>query len=463
MITKPQVPLASIFILLGIVIKAAQFPLCHWLVTAMTAPTPASALLHGATLVNASIYVLLRMSPILPTKLLTILTFIGSMTAITGAYAALTQPNLKRLLAYSTISQLGYTIMAIGIQAPATALLYMLTHAFSKTCLFLCLGAFTFFMRQNSQPIYLAYRHIHRGKLAAWMSIVGIAYLLASLALLGFPGFIGVFAKEKILVTGMQWAMLHAPTTYYLSYLVPACALVSATLTFVYIGRSWLMIFTGSPLLNPTTSYAKQPRKLIPLSMQISILCLVLCCCSIPYQWLARTPSFQKLLHTFSRLLPEQNYPLLQAKANLLAYSPSIALLLGVFILYFLTKKTKVSVNNRLLRCLYKLSYQGWYLEIIHNQITRYFLLCSYLIAKIDLHLIQGCLHYLASSYILLGQYIAWLDQKFIGGSIKLIATVLQRLSKAYENLHKGHVQHYFWWTCLGIILMGIFLLVYKF
>jgi NADH-quinone oxidoreductase subunit L len=133
--------IAGVLVFLGAVGKSAQFPLHIWLPDAMEGPTPVSALIHAATMVAAGVYMVVRIFPILSPDALAIIATVGAVTALMAAIIAITQNDIKRVLAYSTVSQLGYMIMALGVGANQAAFFHLTTHAMFKACLFLCSGS----------------------------------------------------------------------------------------------------------------------------------------------------------------------------------------------------------------------------------------------------------------------------------------------------------------------------------
>jgi NADH-quinone oxidoreductase subunit L len=191
-LTSSVVLLVSVGIIAGAVGKSAQFPLHTWLPDAMEGPTPVSALIHAATMVAAGVFLLVRFFDFIsasPTSLL-IIAIIGCITSLLGASIALVMNDIKKVLAYSTISQLGYMFMAIGIGAPAVAMFHLVTHAFFKSLLFLGAG--------NVSHAVHSFDMEKMGNLKAKMPITYIIFLLGSLSLVGIFPFAGFWSKDEI-------------------------------------------------------------------------------------------------------------------------------------------------------------------------------------------------------------------------------------------------------------------------
>nr|BDC91889.1 NADH dehydrogenase subunit 5 [Notomastus sp. GK-2021] len=196
---------AAILLVFGAMTKSAQFPFCSWLPQAMAAPTPVSALVHSSTLVTAGVYLLIRFFPMLPSSILHLLTLAGASTMLLASVSACYEFDLKKVVAYSTLSQLGLMFVALGLGAPLLALFHLLTHAMFKAVLFLCVG------------ICIHY-HLHMqdirfmGNLSHRLPVTHSIMLIANLALCGTPFLAGFYSKEPILelasVTSIGWLTL---------------------------------------------------------------------------------------------------------------------------------------------------------------------------------------------------------------------------------------------------------------
>ena len=190
----PVITLATLFLFVGATGKSAQIPLFVWLPDAMAGPTPVSALIHAATMVTAGVYMTARMNvffSMAPTTL-HVIAVIGVATALVAASIALTQYDIKKVLAYSTVSQLGYMFIGIGVGGYAAAVFHLMTHAFFKACLFLGAGSVIHAMHHEQDMRKM-------GGLKAWMPVTFITFFISVLAIAGFPPFAGFFSKDEIL------------------------------------------------------------------------------------------------------------------------------------------------------------------------------------------------------------------------------------------------------------------------
>ena len=229
-VPESTITIISLFLLLGAFGKSAQFPLFSWLPDAMEGPTPASALIHAATMVTAGVFMLVRISPILQYSKIAgmVIVLIGLLTALLAAFSAINQYDIKKVLAYSTISQLGFMFIAIGAGAYVAAIFHLVTHAFFKALLFLGAGAVIHSMHHEQDIRKM-------GKLRNKMPVTASMMGIGTLAISGIPPLAGFWSKDEIL------ASVFANGGMY--YIFWALGLSAALLTAFYMGRHWLLIF----------------------------------------------------------------------------------------------------------------------------------------------------------------------------------------------------------------------------
>ncbi len=256
--TEGMITLIAILIFVGAVGKSGQFPLHTWLPDAMEGPTPVSALIHAATMVAAGVYLVATMFPLFAASpvALTTVAVIGGFTAIFAATIALTQKDIKRVLAYSTVSQLGYMMLALGSAGYVAAVFHLMTHAFFKALLFLAAGSVIHAVHtQNIEEM---------GGLWNKMKTTGVLFLIGCLAIAGFPLFSGFFSKEEILLTTFEDGR----------YVLFALALVTALLTAIYMFRLFFMVFTGKPRGDQSKVHESPAIMTIPM-MVLGVLAVV--------------------------------------------------------------------------------------------------------------------------------------------------------------------------------------------
>jgi len=242
--------IAALLIFCGAAAKSAQFPLHVWLPDAMEGPTPVSALIHAATMVAAGVYMLARVAFVIQSSqdALLVITWIGAATATMSALIATQQDDIKRILAYSTLSQLGYMIMAVGLASNEAAIFHLFTHAFFKALLFLGAGCIIV-MLHHEQNIW------KMGGLARNLPITFLTFAVGTLALIGCPPFAGFFSKDAIL------ALAYARNVPVFVF-----ALFTAALTAFYMARLFIVVFLGKPRSADAKSSDEAPFvMLVPL------------------------------------------------------------------------------------------------------------------------------------------------------------------------------------------------------
>jgi NADH-quinone oxidoreductase subunit L len=220
--------LAGLLIFCGAMGKSAQFPLHVWLPDAMEGPTPVSALIHAATMVAAGVYMLCRTLFLFNAESLHVIAYIGGFTALLAALMAVQQNDIKRIIAYSTLSQLGYMVMAVGLSGPTAAMFHLTTHAFFKALLFLAAGSVIIGMH-HEQDIW------QMGNLRKKMPVTFWTFTIGALALSGIPPFAGFYSKDSILAQCLEEK----------NYLLFAVAIFVAGLTAFYTFRLFFVVFFG--------------------------------------------------------------------------------------------------------------------------------------------------------------------------------------------------------------------------
>ncbi|SNS84904.1 NADH-quinone oxidoreductase subunit L [Asanoa hainanensis] len=248
---------AALLLLAGVAGKSAQFPLHTWLPDAMAGPTPISALIHAATMVAAGIYVVTRLYPVfvLGDPSLTVLGIMAVVTVLIGALAATAQDDIKRVLAWSTVSQIGYMAAALAVGAPAVALFHLLTHAAFKALLFLGAGSIIHEVGSNSMSAMGGLRR--RMPATFWSMTIGLG------ALIGLPPLAGFWSKDAVLHAASSSSAGWLPDVVY------GVGLAGVLVTAWYAGRLWLRTFFGAPR-SPGASSAHEPSW--PMTVPVVVL-----------------------------------------------------------------------------------------------------------------------------------------------------------------------------------------------
>jgi len=235
--------LAGLGVFAGCVGKSAQFPLHVWLPDAMAGPTPVSALIHAATMVAAGVYLVGRFFPLFTADVLLTIAYTGGITLFIAATIAMAQTDYKKVLAYSTVSQLGFMMLGLGVGGWAAGLFHLLTHAFFKALLFLGAGSVYHSVHTYEMPAL--------GGLIKKMPTTGYCMLVGTLAISGVPFFSGFYSKDAILAASI--ARVHHSPEHFLLFVLPA---VGAVLTAFYMFRMWFLTFAGEPRGFPAAASA---------------------------------------------------------------------------------------------------------------------------------------------------------------------------------------------------------------
>jgi len=247
---------ACLLLFVGAMGKSAQVPLHVWLPDSMEGPTPISALIHAATMVTAGIFMVARMSPLfeLSTTALSVVLVIGATTAFFMGLLGLVQNDIKRVVAYSTLSQLGYMTVALGVSAYAAGIFHLGTHAFFKALLFLAAGSVIIAMHHEQDMRKM-------GGLRRYMPITYWTALIGSLALIGFPGFSGFFSKDAIIESVHASAIPGAGYAYW-------CVLLGVFVTALYSFRMFFLVFHGEERMDAhTRSHLKESPWVVTLPL----------------------------------------------------------------------------------------------------------------------------------------------------------------------------------------------------
>lgn len=448
-ISESQAPwafLPSLLIVIGAFGKSAQLPFSGWLVKAMAGPTPVSALIHAATMVAAGVYLLIRVSPFLHEEALTIVAIVGVVTAFYAGACAVFQTDIKRVLAYSTISQLGYMIVGVGVGGSDAALFHLITHAFFKAGLFLGAGSIIHYL--HKEGIEDAQDMKTMGGLKSLLPWTFRSFLICSLALAGVPFFSGFMSKDGILIAAWVWAESHGS----LAYLVPDIAFVTAFITALYVGRMVLLVFLGSPrtdvpLKNNTES----------VYMKLPLLVLAAGCFWFCYSW---NPLAHEtwLLDMAGLTSTEANHSfLLVMILSIVLMVAGLALAYGFFgpksvysqqFAKHEIGKTRIWVEGLFLNRIYA------FIGDISHRLGMY---ASWL----DRALVDGFLHFLAVSTVVFSKVVALVDRFVVDGPVNFIGYGSVFMGKRLAGISGKDAQSQLSWLFFGIILILVWILFF--
>jgi NADH-quinone oxidoreductase subunit L len=419
----PASTTVGLLLFCGTVAKSAQWPLSTWLPDAMEGPTPVSALIHAATMVAAGIFLLARIHPILTPDALLAIALVGIITTILGTYKAVFQDDIKKLLAYSTVSQLGLMVLAMGIDAPEAAIFHLLTHAFFKAGLFLSAGAIIHYLHIQSMKDMGGLRHK--------LPVVFVTYTICAAALAGIPFFSGFLSKDSILVATTAWATERGG----LAYTLPILAFGSVGLTAFYVARQWRLVFLDTP--RSTVSGTAHLNWLIYLPL-ITLATLSLFC------WFSFNP-FNAQNGWFFQFFKA---PMYQDLHTLVAVLSVVVTSAGLFWGYKTAHQTFVALRFRLaLVNDFSDKQPAPFLIPLFQKVAQ-------LLAYFDRWVLDVTVNGFAYLSVIGAHVVARVEHLLIDGSVNALAWLVQLFGKQARNLQNGKVQSYFVVMLVGVILM---------
>ena len=482
--------LAGLGLFCGAVGKSAQFPLQVWLPDAMEGPTPVSALIHAATMVAAGVYLLARIFMFLSVDALNIIAIIGAITTFMGAFAAFGQHDIKKVLAFSTISQLGYMVMGMGAGAYGAALFHLFTHAFFKACLFLASGAVIYALHEAEHKAHNDLRFNAQdmrfmGGLRYKMPVTFATYLLAMLALSGLPLFSGFLSKDAILAGAWGWASLNYPTLGIFAFLVPMLGFASALMTALYMGRQLFLVFFGKNRLAATGDKGRaiwHEVREVPFSMQGPLLLLAflslgpLFSLDNPFNsegsWLLSSLEVPKPAVPGSSFTYEAANYLYELKEAAHYYHSSSAWLsvilaltglLTAYLVYYLFngRGQHYSPNYKFTGSFWKLSNHNWHLDYLYKNTFVAFVQKSMKFAAwLDRRLIDPLIDFLAVFYVVSSHVVAWVDRTFVDGVVNTSVWIAGRAGLMSRSLQGSKAQSYLLFMLLGLVAVLLWMVV---
>jgi NADH-quinone oxidoreductase subunit L len=398
---------SMIFVFMGGVGKSAMFPFHIWLPDAMEGPTPVSALIHAATMVVAGVYLVARMFPIYAIAApvaLNVVAYVGAFSSLFAAVIACTQTDIKRVLAYSTMSQIGYMMLALGVSGYGgheglgymASMFHLFTHAMFKALLFLGAGAIIHAVHSNHMT--------EMGGLRKYLPITHITFLIACLTIAGIPPLSGFFSKDEILAAAFHGNKLLFAVEYAV-----------AGLTAFYMFRLYFSVFWGNE-----RHYHHEPHE-APATMTIPL--IILAVGSVVTGFIP----FNKLVTSDGKMF--------ESEIELMIAIPSVLIgLLGIGIAYVMYKKES-TIPDRLaatFKYSYKWAYNKFYMDELYLFVTK----------KIIFRYISDP--------------IAWFDRHIVDATMNAIASVTQGVSYRIRGFQSGQLQKYAFVFITGVVMLAI-------
>lgn len=466
---------AGILIFMGAVGKSAQFPLHVWLPDAMEGPTPVSALIHAATMVAAGVYLAVRVFVMLTADAMLVLAIVGAFTALVAATIALTQNDIKKVLAYSTVSQLGYMIMSVGVGAYTFAFFHLVTHAFFKACLFLGSGSVIHAMH-HEQDIR------NMGGLRKKLPITYYTFLISTVAISGVPFTSGFLSKDGILAGTLAFGKLTG------HWLIPAIGFLVAAMTAFYMFRLVILTFHGEPRDYHKYEHAHEsPFVMVTPLIVLATLSIFVWYTPNPLapadgwflkNWVKTPAQVTPVQTRFDFMKPSTE----EAKAEVhgevthsveytetmhWAHYPAMFLSLGlaglgilIAFMFYQWKKISADKLAEKLKGLYKFSLNKWYLDELYDATaisgTMNF---SSILAWFDNKVVDGIVN--GSAYVtrLVSKFSGLFDTFVVDGLVNFTAFFSGFIGLSFRRLQTGKVQTYIVFVVFSIIIL---LLIFK-
>ncbi|WP_134091241.1 NADH-quinone oxidoreductase subunit L [Olivibacter sp. XZL3] len=434
---------------LGAMAKSAQFPFHIWLPDAMEGPTSVSSLIHAATMVAAGVFMLVRISPLFDAQILLLIGAIGAFTALMAATIALTQQDIKKILAFSTISQLGFMMVAIGIGQYGVAIFHLVTHAFFKCLLFLSAGAVIHEMQHVKETLKLELdpQDIRNmGGLRRYMPHTFRLTLVAALALAGLPLTAGYLSKDAILIFAFEWAEWQSAWWKF----IPVSLLVTSALTAFYIARLVFKVFYGKPRISAIgqgTNYLHEA----PRGMLLPMLFLGLCS-------LFPLFSYNPLLFEDTWIIKGFELPETLERVNIYhtvvpAAVNGLAIVM-IFIAwrwYAQGKYPQGSLRGRL----YEFSAAQWYLNVMYEKgIVKPLLKVSKMLYAFDRTIVDGLVDTGAGTVRWFANTAQWLDRALVDGLVNGVGKAAVFAGGVLRGSRKGKIQYYLFSMFLVLLIV---------
>ena len=466
MIGGTLLTLAGVGLFMGAVGKSSQFPLHIWLPDAMEGPTPVSALMHAATMVAAGVYLTVRLFPLFSPEALTIIAYVGGFTALFAASIAITQNDIKKVLAYSTVSQLGYMILAVGVGNYVAAFFHLLTHAMFKACLFYGSGSVIHAMHHSLHDL-----HDHdtdpqdmrnMGGFKSKMPITNWTMTIATLAIAGVPFFSGFLSKDAILAGTLAYVQHHPQHV-----LLAVFGFGAAAITAFYMFRLIFMTFHGEPKMPTVFKGIHESPKVMTFPLVLLAGLSFFIFYTLPYfNPFSDHGWFTELIKATNSVAPgnptaAEIYEGVH-HAHYLAMGLSLAVAaLGIGLSYLTYLKQKLSAETwaNKMGFLYKLSLNKYYFDENYNRfLYQPFLKLSRAVAYVDWDLYDK---YFINGFGRVTNILSritgrmdyeGLDQTLVDG----VGRSAQGLGKQLKKVQTGRLQNYMLFALIGVIVILI-------
>lgn len=460
---------AGLGVFAGCIGKSAQFPLQTWLPDAMEGPTPVSALVHSATMVAAGVYLAGRFYPVFTPEVLLVIAYIGCITLFVAATIALVATDIKRVLAYSTISQLGYMMLAIGVGGWGAGLFHLVTHAFFKSLMFLCSGS-----------VIAGCHHVQEmprmGGLRRKMPITAYTMLIGVIAISGLAipvlniGLSGFYSKDAIVASALAYSELNP--VHILLFITP---LVTAGITAFYMFRLWFLTFYGEPRDQHVYDHCHEsPRVMTTPLIALSILAAT---CS--WSWFMTSGAGEEgplyRMIAFSETVPateqvksvgpariilpshqghHSDVHSVHGQAGLLAL---IAAFAGSAFAYVIYGAGVINPNDirRQFPQVYDFLVDKWRFDVLYDAMfVRPVHIVSAWCADFDKKVLDAILHASASITLVVSHWDRMFDENMVDGLVNMVGNTTRSIGYSLRVVQTGRLRQYVMWIAVGVVVL---------
>ncbi len=458
---------AGLLIFCGAVGKSAQFPLHVWLPDAMEGPTPVSALIHAATMVAAGVYLVARTVPMLTADALMVIAYTGAVTAFIAATIALVQNDIKKILAYSTVSQLGYMVMGLGVGAYTAGVFHLVTHAAFKAGLFLASGSVIYAMHHALHHLHDHHTDAqdirHMGGLKDKMPVTFRTMLIFTLAISGVPLTSGFLSKDEILAGTLAYAHLTGHTV------IPVIGFVVAGLTAFYMFRMLILTFLGKHAVAERDQHLHESPKV----MTVPLIILAALSVFAFYSWNPISAGSGWFFRSIA--VPSVSVPESVAAASAETFATEVhhqhttAMILSVtvsgigillaFVFYYWKKISAESVEAAL-RPLHRFLYGKWFFDELYARTFVFVTVgTANVLAWFDAKIIDGLVNGAAAVTKVSSFFSGKFDSVVVDGLVNVTAGIFGLFGVVLRSVQTGKIQTYIIFAVIGLLtLMALYL-----
>ena len=453
----------------GCIGKSAQFPLQTWLPDAMEGPTPVSALVHSATMVAAGVYLAARFYPVFTPEVLLVIAYVGCITLFIAATIALVATDIKRVLAYSTISQLGYMMLAIGVAGWGAGLFHLVTHAFFKSLMFLCSGS-----------VIAGCHHVQEmprmGGLRRKMPITAAAMLVGVVAISGLAlpivniGFSGFYSKDAIVASALAYSEKNP--VHILLFIAP---LVTAGITAFYMFRLWFLTFYGEPRDQHVYDHCHES----PRIMTLPLIALSILAASCAWSWGLTSGSGEEgplfKLIAFSETVPatepvtsvgavrvtlpshqghDSDVHAVHSRAGLLALLAAFSGSLFAYLMYG-SRIINAADIRRQFPGVYDFLVDKWRFDVLYDAMfVRPVHIVSAWCVAFDKLVLDRILHASAAVTVLVARWDRLFDETMVDGLVNLVGSATRTVGYSLRVVQTGRLRQYVMWIAVGVVVL---------